>query len=168
MTTVTEGNLRITFPRNARVRKFDDEASHGLSYCMKAVDFIVDERDRMLFIELKDPDHPDAREGDRQKFVHSFLSGRLDNDLQYKYRDTWLYQWASGNIRKPIHYWVIMAIENLTDADLLVRTDDLKRKLPLRGPTTEAWTPIVTGCMVFNIRTWNNLLPRFPLSRVPT
>ena len=168
MTTVREGNLQIKFPRSASVRKFDDEASHGLSHCMKAVDFIVDERDRVLFIELKDPEHPHAREDNRDEFIDSFLSGKLDRDLQYKYRDTWLYEWASGNTNKPIHYWVIIAIENLTDADLLVRTDNLNRKLPLQGPPTGTWTPIVTGCMVFNIRTWNTRLPRFALSRLPT
>ena len=168
MTTVREGNLQIVFPRNASVRKFDDETSHGLSHCMKAVDFIVDQSDRVLFIELKDPEHPHAGEDNRDEFIDRFISGNLDKELQYKYRDTWLYEWASGNIGKPIHYWVIVAIENLTDADLLARTDNLKRKLPLQGPSEVNWTPIVTGCMVFNIRTWNRLVPRFPLSRVPT
>ena len=168
MTTVTEGNLQITFPGSASVRRFDDEASHGLSHCMKAVDFIVDESDRVLFIELKDPEHPDARDDARGEFIASFLSGNLDKDLQYKFRDTWLYEWASGNIDKPIYYCVIVAVEKLTDADLLVRTDNLNRKLPLQGPPTTTWTPIVTGCIVFNIRTWNKCLPRFPLSRVPT
>ena len=27
--------------------------------------------------------------------------------------------------------------------------------------------PIVAGCMVFNIATWNRRQPRFPLSRIP-
>ena len=61
MTTLTEGNLRITFPRGTRARKFDEPETHGLS-CMKAVDFIVEETDRILFIEFKDPDDPRATE----------------------------------------------------------------------------------------------------------
>ena len=168
MTTLREGNLQITFPRDARARKFDDGASHGLSHCMKAVDFIVEEADRILFIEIKDPDDPNAEETRRKEFVHKFLSGDLDNDLKYKYRDTFLYQWASGGVNQPIYYWVIVALHTLTEAELSARTDDLKRKLPLRGPLSGKWKqPIVADCMVFNIDTWNRHLPHFPLSRIP-
>ena len=168
MTTLREGNLQITFPRDAKARKFDDGASHGLSHCMKAVDFIVEEPNRISFIELKDPEHPRAKEAGRKEFIKNFCSGALDETLKYKYRDTFLYQWASGRIGKPIFYWVIIAISNLTASDLLTRTDDLKRKLPLNGPPSGAWTqPIVAGCMVFNIDTWNRRQPRFPLSRIP-
>ena len=168
MTTLREGNLQITFPRDAKARKFDDGESHGLSHCMKAVDFIVEEPNRISFIELKDPEHPHAKEADRKEFIESFRSGALDEDLKYKYRDTFLYQWASGRVGKPIFYWVIIAISNLTASDLLIRTDDLKRKLPLKGPPSGEWKqPIVAGCMVFNIDTWNRRQPRFPLSRIP-
>ena len=167
MTTLREGNLQITFPRDAKARKFDDGASHGLSHCMKAVDFIVEEHNRISFIELKDPEHPHAKEADRKKFIESFHSGALDEDLKYKYRDTFLYQWASGSVGKPIFYWVIVALHKLTEAELSTRTDDLKRKLPLHGPPTGKWNrPIVAGCMVFNIGTWNRHQPRFPLSRI--
>lgn len=134
---------------------------------MKAVDFIVEEDDRVLFIELKDPDHSQARKADRKKFIESFHSGALDEDLKYKYRDTFLYQWASGSVGKPIFYWIIIAMDKLTEAALSTRTDDLKRKLPLNGPPSGEWKqPIVAGCMVFNIDTWNRRQPRFPLSRI--
>lgn len=167
MTTFTEGNFRIAFPRGARARKFDDPESHGLS-CMKAVDFIVEEDDRVSFIELKDPEHPRAKEGNREDFIRRFHSGKLDEDLKYKYRDTFLYEWASGGLDKPISYWVVVAIETLTSADLSMRTDDLKRKLPLNGPPSGKWKrPIVTDCMVFNVETWNKHQPHFPLKRIP-
>ena len=169
MTTLTEGNLQITFPPSARARKFDDQASHGLSHCMKAVDFIVETDDRVLFIEIKDPEHPQSRERNRAIFIESFRSGQLDEDLKYKYRDSFLYEWASGNTGRPIHYLVIVAIEGLSDAELLTRTDALNRKLPSQGPASGRWERlIVAGCMVFNIRTWNQRLGGFPLSRVPT
>ena len=167
MATLCEGNLQIIFPQGVRARKFDDGASHGLSHCMKAVDFIVEEADRVSFIELKDPEHPCAKEERREKFIEKFRSGVLDEDLKYKYRDTFLYQWASGGVAKPIYYWVIIAMNKLTEADLSARTDDLRRKLPLNGPPSGKWKrPIVTGCMVFNICTWNRHQPRFPLSRI--
>ena len=168
MTTFTEGNLRITFPKGTRARKFDDPESHGLSHCMKAVDFIVEEDDGVSFIELKDPEHPTAKEEDKEEFIRRFRSGELDEDLKYKYRDTFLYQWASGDVNKPISYWIVVAIETLTAAELSERSNDLKRKLPLNGPPSEAWRqPIAANCMVFNIETWNRHQPRFPLSRIP-
>ena len=166
MTTFTEGNLRITFPRTAKARKFDSP-EHGLSHCMKAVDFVVEEDRRISFIELKDPEHPRTNEVNRQEFINGFRSGKLDEDLKYKYRDSFLYEWASGNIDKPIYYLVVIAIETLTAVELSTRTEDLKRQLPLNGPPSGTWErPIITDCMVFNIDTWNQHQSRFPLSRI--
>ena len=167
MTTLTEGNLQITFPNDTNVRKFDDPESHGLSHCMKAVDFIVEDDNRVLFIEFKDPDHPRATNEDRGEFIESFRSGRLDEDLKYKYRDSFLYEWASDNAGKPVHYWILIGMDHLTEAELLARTDDLKGKLPLYGLRSGAWTrPICAGCTTFNIRTWNRILPDFPVERI--
>ena len=167
MTTFTEGNLRIVFPDKARVRKFDGP-SHGLSHCMKAVDFVVEENDRISFIEIKDPEHPLAREEDREKFRDEFLSGVLDEELKYKYRDTFLYWWARGEIDKPVYYWVIIAMEEMTESMQIARTDDLKRKIPLNGPPSEEWSRrIVADCAVFNIDAWNRHRRNFPLSRIP-
>ncbi len=164
----TEGNLQIAFPVNTSFRKFDDKDRHLLNHCMKAVDFIVETDDRLLFIEFKDPDHPDAKPVQREKFADSFCSGRLNEDLKYKYRDSFLYEWASGNTGKPVYYWILLAMDNLTEADLLVQTEDLKRKLPLRGPASGAWVrQIVADCMIFNIKTWNRHLKDFPVSRIP-
>lgn len=166
MTTLQEGNLQITFPQRASVRKFDDRSSHGLSHCMKAVDFIVEESDRILFIEFKDPGHPHAQEAKTQKFVDALLSGKLNDDLKYKYRDSFIYEWASNNVGKPIHYWVLVAVDDLTEAALLKQTEDLQRSLPLQGPASGAWTQaIAADCVIFNIATWNKHLPDFPIIR---
>ena len=166
MTTLTEGNLRITFPRGTRARKFDEPGTHGLS-CMKAVDFIVEETDRILFMEFKDPDDPRAMEARREKFIEKFSSGGLDTDLKYKYRDTFLYQWASDRIDRPIHYWILVAAKDLTTFHLARRTDALRRELPLYGPPSGGWRrPIVTDCIVFNLHTWNQYLQQYPVERV--
>ena len=167
MTTHTEGNLRITFPGAMNVRKFDNQESHGLTHCMKAVDFIVEDDDRVLFIEFKDPDHPRARNEAKEKFIENFRSGRLDEDLKYKYRDSFLYEWATGNAGKPVYYWILIALDRLTETELLARTDALKGKLPLHGPHSAVWPqPICAGCVIFNLRTWNRRLPNFPILRI--
>ena len=165
MTTMTEGNLRISFPIAATVRKFDESQAHGLSHCMKAVDFIVEETDRVLFIEIKDPEHPQSVEEDRQEFLEKFQSGKLDHDLKYKFRDTFIYEWASDKMKKPVYYLVIIAMENLAEPEILYFTDRLRQQLPIRGP--QNWSrQLVESCTIFNISTWNKNLPDFPIERI--
>lgn len=84
----TEGNLQITIKGAIRARKFDDRNAHGLSHCMKAVDFVVERSDCYLFIEFKAPQHPRSRKTNRDKFIQKFQSGHTDGDLTYKYRDS--------------------------------------------------------------------------------
>lgn len=165
MTSLTEGNLQITLPPSVTGRKFDD-GSHGLSHCMKAVDFIIELPDRLWFVEFKDPEHPDATAKNGKIFAEEFKAGQLDENLKYKYRDTFLYQWAAANVEKPAYYFVLIAISTLSHAELLSRSEDLQRKLPVSGPRG-VWTrQVVAGCHVFNIETWNMKLSNFPVVRL--
>jgi hypothetical protein len=167
MTVLTEGNLQITVPASAKARKFDDVSTHGLTNCMKAVDFILELKDRFLFIEIKDPEDPKSRQGEKEEFIQRFLIGGIDEDLKYKYRDSFLYEWASERTNKPICYLVLIAINRLTEADLLARTDDLKRKIPLQGPPSREWKkPIVSSIAVFNIEAWNKRLSEYQITRL--
>lgn len=167
MEKLIEDDLKVTLPAGTMYRKFDDR-THGLSHCMKAVDFIVELDDRMLFIEFKDPDDPTAiNRKNPAEFIKDFQSGRLDADLQYKYRDSYLYEMASGRANKPIYYLVLIGANALSDADLLVRTEALKRKLPVLGVNGKAWKKsFVAGCAVMNLHAWNKALPMYPASRV--
>jgi hypothetical protein len=165
MTLFKEGALQISFPDELVVQKFDGEG-HGLTHCMKAVDFIVELDDRFLFIEFKDPDNPMSKETDRSKFMQKFLAGSIHEELIIKYRDSFLYEWATGVPEKPIFYLVLVAAKNLTKAELITRTDDLQRKLPIKGPSSGLWRKqIVDGCGVFNIATWNEKLTHYPITR---
>ena len=146
MNTLTEGELQLSLPVGARGRCFDDPATHGLTHCMKAVDLIVGTADRSWFIEFKDPEHSRAGERSREVFLHDFRSGRLDNDLKTKYRDSWLYEHAQGRLTKPVHFAVLIACSTLTAAELLNRTEALRRQLPLRGPGGRAWAPGPATC----------------------
>ncbi len=90
MTAFTEGDLHIVFDDVVRARKFDEPSIHGLSNCMKAVDFVVELRECYLFIEFKDPQKPGVLAKDQQKFYESLESGKLDENLKVKYRDSFL------------------------------------------------------------------------------
>jgi hypothetical protein len=90
--------------------------------------------------------------------------------LKYKYRDSFLYQWACESLKdKPIYYFVIVILSSLTEADLLARTEALRRKLPQQGPSSGRWRRrIVEDCVVFNLQTWNSKFPQYQIRRVPS
>ena len=165
MTTLSEGSLRLELPADANARKFDDQG-HGLSRCMKAVDWILELPEQICFVEVKDPDASGASDhGDRSVFLQNFNSGALTGDLVTKFRDSFLYEWACDRVGKPISYHVIVAAGDLDDALLATRTDDLKRRLPVGSLSN--WTrAIASDCLVFDIAKWNDVFPGYPLSRV--
>lgn len=167
MMVLAEGDLQITLPAGVMGRKFDEGATHGLSHCMKAVDFIIELDDKLLFVEFKDPDDPAALPERQRLFVEEFRSGVLDNKLKAKYRDSFLYELGSGRAAKPIYYLVLIAAGVLSEAELLARTDALGRQIPVLGPSGKPWMkPFVAGCAVMNIETWNKALPKYPVSRI--
>jgi hypothetical protein len=165
VTILRENGLEIALPDGAIGRKFDGP-EHGLSHCMKAVDFVVEMPNRTYFIEVKDPDG--ATDAERQKdFAERLASGKIDDDLKTKFRDTWLYEWAARRTKKPIYYLILIASEGLSGAELSTRKAFVERKLPLDGPLNQAWArPIVHGCAVFNIAAWNRSLPSMPVRRI--
>ena len=172
-----EGAIHFFFANAVSQRKFDAEGSagHGLSHCMKAVDRIVEFEDKRLFIEVKDPqgDRLHTKE-ENEEFVDRFKSGELDDDLKYKYRDSFLYEWASNRVgnpiystEKPIYYYVLFADETLESALLSARSEALARLLPVQGPRGSEWSrPFVHGCVVFNIAAWNKHFPDDPVTRM--
>ena len=167
--TISEGDLEMDLPGVLGGGRFDG-ADHGLSHCMKAVDFVLELADRYLYIEVKDPQHPRATDRARNAFIRRLHSGQLDEDLKDKYRDSFLYQWAAGRADKPVHYLVLIAVDTLDDAQLAHRTSALERQLPLRGPHRpdgRPWIrPIVRFCGVFNLASWNRHFPSYPVRRM--
>ena len=164
MIALTEGNLEISITDAVNARKFDDD-NHGLSHCMKAVDFIIELPDRYLFIEFKDPENPNIPDQYRASAVQNLRDSELDEELKYKFRDTFIYEWAAGPADKPVDYFVLLAVN---DRPLLSRRLDLlERNLPQRLPPSVAWIqPLVHRCGVFNVDDWNAEFPEYPVRRL--
>ena len=161
MTVFTEGSLEITFNNVLNATKFEE---HGFT-AMKVVDFLVELPDRYLFIEFKDPEQsgPNSSVMD---YADEFKSGELDQDLKYKFRDSFLHRWAEGRIDKPAYYYVLVAVRWLSTADLSRRTSALRQSLPIGTPLS--WVrPIAFDCAVFNLGTWNAAFPDYPVRRLP-
>lgn len=156
MRTYREGELEFVFPESmVSFLKFDDPDSHGLS-AMKAVDFILEFPNSHVFVEVKDPD-TSRSDGDRRaKFISKLESGKLEGDLVYKYRDSLLYRWCEDEIKKPVHYVVLLQLSSLKARDYQLWMDRLKRRLP--SGRADSWTrTLVDSVSVLNIRAWNQL-----------
>ena len=165
-TTLREGELQIDLPSSAQGWKFDDQ-THGLSHCgLKAVDWIIDLQDETYFVELKDLDASAAtRHDQRTKYLNDLEAGRKDDDLVRKFRDSFIYQWARGQVGKPIIYLVVIACRALDRRMLLHHTEALRRKLPSGVP--DVWKQaIAEDVLVLNERTWNERFGNFPIERM--
>ena len=161
MTVFTEGRLEITFNNVLNATKFEE---HGLT-SMKAVDFLVELDDRYLFIEFKDPEQTGS-ETSAMDYADIFKSGGLDQDLKYKFRDSFLYRWAEGHTDKPYYCYVLVAVRWLSTADLSRRTNALQQSLPIGTPLP--WVrSIATDCAVFNLETWNATFRDIQVQRLP-
>lgn len=163
MTTFVEGDLEIAFNNVIVARRFDEE--YGLRHCMKAVDFIVEREDRYIFVEIKNPQQsPNADVG---RYITRFQRREIDLDLKYKFRDSFIYEWASGRANKPIDYCVLIAVDALEPAMLVQRSEQLQEQIPTGLPKNSFWQrQIARSCVVYNINSWNRTWADFPVRRI--
>jgi hypothetical protein len=133
---------------------------------MKAVDCIFEWNGDTYFLEIKDPDNPISQAEGREKFLHKLQSDVLNNDLKYKYRDSFLYEYASGRVKGKIHYIVLLCMKNLDSSMLMNRGEELRKAIPLEGPSGPWQRAFVTSCTVLNIDAWKRLLNQFPVRRL--
>ena len=115
MSSLTEGELEFLFEGAVSARKFDGH-DHGLTHCMKAVDFIIEFTDKYLFIEVKYPQSSGTTDDRRRQWIKELKSEKFVHNLKYKYRDLFLYEWGAGRGDKPIVYVVLIALDTLEPA----------------------------------------------------
>lgn len=164
MTPITEGQLEFTFTNARSVIKFDDPSTHGVAE-MKAVDFVVEFEDFVLFVEVKDPDHTESTPERVEAFRAKLHSGKLLNDLKYKFRDTFIYRWACDELDKPIKYVVLIQMGALQPRTYQLWTDKLRRALPTTEPAN--WVRrLLSEAWVMNMHTWNTRSPFGSVRRI--
>lgn len=156
-----EGNLEFNFIGALNAFKFDEQARshpnfHGLSHCMKAVDFIVEYDDHYLFVEIKDPTDPARYGSERDKTD-------LIRSLTSKFRDTFIYRWAENKLDKPVRYQCLVELDN---AQTLYLMKQLKNQLPVNNKPSCWVRALVEVCAVSNSATWNSTYSHIPVSRV--
>jgi hypothetical protein len=161
-----EGDLEFEFPDQAAPRRFDDPKTHRLAHCMKAIDCIFEWRGDTYFLEIKDPENPKSQTKAKDRFLRDFQSDVLNNKLTIKYRDSFIYEYASGGVKGRVHYVVVICMKNLDSHLLSNRSDGLRKSLPLEGPNGPWQRPFVSSCTVLNIDAWKRLFTQIPVRRV--
>lgn len=157
---LTEGDLQFEFTGALDAFKFDETDKslshfHGLSHCMKAVDFIAEYSNYYVFIEIKSPPDP-------SRYGTNDLKNELIKSLVGKFRDSFIYRWAENKLDKPVRYQCLVELDN---AQTLFLMKTLQRELPITGSTRWA-KPIVESCSLVNIKSWNAIFPDIQVSRV--
>ena len=158
--------FKLDFTDAKSAFKFDD--SHNLP--MKGVDIVVEFPEAFVFVEIKDEFEPELYnvkfEGNEsEEEIKSRRSHYrwLKGYLKYKYRDTYLYRHAEGNVGKKIHYICLINFETPLANHL---AKELRRDLPL-GLAGSKWkNEIVNSCQVVNEDRWKTSFPKWSIERV--
>lgn len=136
---------------------------HGIGEFHR-VDFIVELEKVFLFVEVKDPGNPRAEAKGIAKFSGELNDGTLSKTFAAKFMDSFIYRWAENKVDKPIHYISLVTLEA---ALLLNLSDEIERRLPPMGKQIPRWKrKPAEHCQVFNIETWNESFPKWPVVRV--
>lgn len=136
---------------------------HGIGE-MHRVDFIVEFPEAIVFVEVKDPGNPLAQEKGLRKFQGDLNGGTLSSTFASKFIDSFFYRWAENKLSKTVHYLSLVTLENEVLPNL---SDEIARRLPPAGKNSVRWQRHpVQNCQVFNIETWNENFPKWPVTRL--
>lgn len=164
-----ERDLEIDFTDAVDAIVFDQMKSklpnyHGIAE-MHRVDFVVELDQAIVFVEIKDPDNPKAQAKGLEKFHAGLNDGTLSSTFAAKFLDSFIYRWAEDRLDKPVYYLNLVTLET----ELLPNfSDEIERNLPPMGKAVPRWKrQLAENCQVFNIQTWNENFPKWPVVRLP-
>lgn len=164
-----ERDLEFNFTDAIEAIVFDEMTDKGLpNYhgigAMHRVDFVVELDNAILFVEVKDPNNPNARDKQKRKFLKEVNEGILSSTFASKYMDSFIYRWAENKTSKPIHYINLVTLEEELLGNL---TDEITAKLPPMNHDIPRWQrQVVNNVQVFNIDSWNASFPKWPVRRI--
>lgn len=164
-----ERDLEFNFSNAVDAIVFDEMKNksaanyHGVAE-MHRVDFVVELEENIVFVEVKDPGSPKAREEGLQKFYDELKDGTLAETFVSKYTESFLYRWAEDKLDKPVHYLSLVTLDEELLGNL---TDGIVCKMPPMNKSVPRWKKrFVNNCQVFNIDSWNENFPKWPVKRV--
>ena len=163
-----ERDIEIDFTDAIDTLIFDQMKSdlpnyHGIGD-LHRVDFIVELDNAILFVEVKDPGNPKAQENGLKKFQDELNDGTLSSTFASKFIDSFFYRWAEDKLSKTVYYLSLVTFE----CEVLPNfSDEIAKKLSPAGKSSPRWQRHpVQNCQVFNLETWNENFPKWPVTRL--
>ena len=163
-----ERDIEIDFTNAIDALVFDQMKSdqpnyHGIGE-MHRVDFVVEFDEAIVFVEVKDPANPRAQAKGLEKFQKELNNGTLSATFASKFIDSFFYRWAEDRLSKTIYYLNLVTLEGELLPNL---SDEIAGKLSPSGKSSPRWQRHpVQNCQVFNIETWNENFPKWPVTRL--
>ena len=157
-----EGELEFDFG-SCPWRKIDGEFTiQG----MRLVDFIVEEEDRTLLIEVKDPGQEDAILSERDKWqMDGHIRNKIETNIVPKARDTYCYLHLMQETDRPIDLIFLLGYDE-PDANLRIGVlPHLKKRLRQEGPAP--WKrPYIRESFFLRLEDFSRVCPSFSVRRV--
>ena len=168
MHKLQENDIQIDFVGAQQAMKFDQNDSDHPEYHdlqnMPRVDFIVEMKDSIYFVEVKDPGRPDAVDVGAINFLNKIEDGTLVDSLFKKYLYSFLFRWAERRLEKSVHY---VSLITLDSPMLLPIIDGLERQRTILSTKSLRWgREPLASCQVHNIDTWHVMFPNWPVTRL--
>ncbi len=161
-----EGELVFQFNGAGKVEKLDEEGIPKPTG-MRLVDFVVEEDNRTLLIEIKDPSASMVPGKQREEYAKKISGNELISDqLVPKARSSYTYLHLMKRDSKPFLYIVVFGLERLPDETALLMgfKDRLLQRIRCEGK--EPWRrQYIKDCIVVTLDGWNKLFKNYPLLR---
>ena len=171
-----EGEFEFDFSESRKVEKLDDK-NKQLPQGMQLVDFVVDHGRKFLLIEVKDPSccpkggvsAQKAIEKQRIEFVAKMQNDDLiANELTPKARDSYCMLHLMHRDTKPMLFVFFLGAKELQLDPALILNFQERLRNRLHQETDVPWArKYVEDCVVVTETTWADVLPEYPMSRVP-
>jgi len=164
--TVQEGALEFAFPGVGDVTRLDAQ-DRTRPQGMALVDFVVEEAERTLLIEVKDPSGASVPASEQVQYVKRLQTNQLIHDeLTPKARDSYTFLHLMARDNKPCLFVVLFGLDAIAHdpAILLAFKDRLLQRI--RRETDEPWKRnYVSDCVVLTLASWAKYFPVFPVKR---
>jgi hypothetical protein len=163
----TESELNFHFSDNAKWEKFDysNEAGVIKPSGMKFVDLLIEEPDRLLLVEIKNPNQGKGYPA-RDEFINKlekFTDNNLVSDLVEKIRDSYTFLHLMKRAGKPLIYVFLLPDDILSKIHLLTIKEKLFKKI--KNEAKEPWKlDYVKDCAVLDVKKWNELFSSYRIT----
>lgn len=168
--TIVEGELVLTFPESVSVEQLDRIAP--IPAGMKLVDLVIESKDRILLVEIKDPFPirlPAEKKNEVERREREKITGKgiINEELVPKARDSYTYLHLMERDARPMHFIFLSGHDRVgASAETLINLNDRLEKR-LRKETSKSWKrQYVEKCSVHTESSWNRTFPDFPVERM--